>query len=203
MQLEAISSCLVTNYLGEETNAPLTTTSFQVALESNKVSPQPSFLQTKQSQLPQLLLVRLVLWNLHQHHCSSLDTLQHCTCSEGPKTEHSTPGVTSPVLSRGGRSPPYSCWPHYSWYKPGCHWPLWPPGHTAGSCSAGCWPAPPGPFPPVSFPATLPQACSVAWGCCDPCAGPGTRPCWTSYNWPQPIDPACPDQIQLLMSPML
>ncbi|NXT44416.1 RYR3 protein, partial [Pelecanoides urinatrix] len=42
-----------------------------------------------------------------------------------------------------------------------CRWPSWPPGHTAGSCSAGCQPAPPGPSPLGSFPATLPQACSV------------------------------------------
>ena len=30
---------------------------------------------------------------------------------------------------------------------------------------------PQGPFPPGSFPATLPQACSAVWGCCDPSAG--------------------------------
>ena len=40
------------------------------------------------------------------------------------------------VLSTGGRSLPYSCWPHYSWDKPGCCWPSWPPG----SCSASCRP---------------------------------------------------------------
>jgi len=37
------------------------------------------------------------------------------------------------VPSTWARSPPYSCWPHYSWYKPGCHWPSWPPGHTTHS----------------------------------------------------------------------
>jgi len=41
-------------------------TSFQVAVESKKVSPQPPLLQTKQSQFPQLLLIRLVLYTLHQ-----------------------------------------------------------------------------------------------------------------------------------------
>ena len=49
--------------------------------------------------------------------------------------------------STGARSPPCSCWPHYSWYKPECCWPSWPPGHTAGSCSDGCRPIP-GPFLP-------------------------------------------------------
>jgi len=41
MQLEAIASCALTSYLGEETNTCLTTTSFQVVVESDKVPPQP------------------------------------------------------------------------------------------------------------------------------------------------------------------
>jgi len=36
MQLEAIASCPIAGYLGEETNICLTTTSFQVVVESNK-----------------------------------------------------------------------------------------------------------------------------------------------------------------------
>ncbi|KAK4810517.1 hypothetical protein QYF61_004480 [Mycteria americana] len=60
-QLEAISSCPITCYLGEETNPHLSTTSFQVVEESDKVSPQPPFLQAKQSQLPQPLLIRQLL----------------------------------------------------------------------------------------------------------------------------------------------
>ncbi|KAK4821003.1 hypothetical protein QYF61_010734 [Mycteria americana] len=87
-QLEAISSCPITFYLGEETDPHLSTTSFQVVEESNKVSPQPPFLQAKQSQLPQPLLIRLLLQSLHQLHCPSLDTLQHLNVSlvvGGPK----------------------------------------------------------------------------------------------------------------------
>ena len=61
MQLEAIASRRITSHLGEETNTHLTTTSFQVVVESNKVLHQPPFLQTKQSQFPQPPLVRLVL----------------------------------------------------------------------------------------------------------------------------------------------
>jgi len=41
MQLEAIASHPIASHLGEETNACLTTASFQVVVESNKVSPQP------------------------------------------------------------------------------------------------------------------------------------------------------------------
>ena len=38
-QLEAASSCSITTDLGEETNTHLAATSFQVVVESNKVSP--------------------------------------------------------------------------------------------------------------------------------------------------------------------
>ncbi|KAK4817962.1 hypothetical protein QYF61_003482 [Mycteria americana] len=87
-QLEAISSHPIASYLGEETNTHLSTTSFQVVVESNKVSPQPPFLQAKQSQFPQPLLIRLLLQTLHQLRCPSLDTLQHLNVSlvvGGPK----------------------------------------------------------------------------------------------------------------------
>ncbi|KAK4817052.1 hypothetical protein QYF61_026360 [Mycteria americana] len=77
VQLEAISSCPITCYLGEEKDPHLSTTSFQAVVESNKVSPQPPFLQAKQSQLPQPLLIRLLLQTLHQLRCPSLYTLQH------------------------------------------------------------------------------------------------------------------------------
>jgi len=43
-QLEAISSCPMTCYLGEETDTHLTITSFQVVVEHKKVSPQPPLL---------------------------------------------------------------------------------------------------------------------------------------------------------------
>jgi len=52
MQLEAIASRPIAGYLGEETNTPLTTASFQVVVESNEVPPRPPLLQTK-ALLPQ------------------------------------------------------------------------------------------------------------------------------------------------------
>ncbi|KAK4831064.1 hypothetical protein QYF61_015121 [Mycteria americana] len=48
-----------------------------VVVESDKVSPQPPFLKAKQPQLPQPLLIRLLLQTLHHLRCPSLDTLQH------------------------------------------------------------------------------------------------------------------------------
>ncbi|KAK4817730.1 hypothetical protein QYF61_026530 [Mycteria americana] len=88
VQLEAISSRPITCYLGEETDPRLSTTSFQVVVESDKVSPQPPFLQAKQPQFPQPLLIRLLLQTLHQLRCPSLDTLQPLNVSlvvRGPK----------------------------------------------------------------------------------------------------------------------
>ena len=61
MQLEAIASHPIASYLGEETNTHLTTTSFQLDVESYKVPSQPPLLQTKQPQFPQPLLIGLAL----------------------------------------------------------------------------------------------------------------------------------------------
>ena len=134
MQLEAISSHPMAHYLGDETNTHLTTTSFQVVVESNKVSPQPLFLQSKQPEFPQLLLIRTFALDpspalLLLFGCAPAP--ECLSCSEGPRTAHSLWGAASPVQSTD------------SWYKPGCWWPSWPSGHTAGSCSAGCPPTPP------------------------------------------------------------
>ncbi|KAK4831267.1 hypothetical protein QYF61_016737 [Mycteria americana] len=89
-QLEAISFRPITCYLGEETNPHLSTTSFQGVVESNKVSPQPLLLQAKQPQVPQPLLIRLLLQTLHQLCCPSFDMLQHLNVSlvvRGPKLD--------------------------------------------------------------------------------------------------------------------
>uniref|UniRef100_A0A8D0FQQ4 Uncharacterized protein n=1 Tax=Strix occidentalis caurina TaxID=311401 RepID=A0A8D0FQQ4_STROC len=47
---------------------------------------------------------------------------------------------------------------------------------------SGCRPAPPGPSLTGSSPATPPQACSAAGGCCEPSTGPSTEPCLNSYR---------------------
>ncbi|KAK4829771.1 LOW QUALITY PROTEIN: hypothetical protein QYF61_006495, partial [Mycteria americana] len=76
-----------------------------VVIASDKVSPQPPFLQAKQPQLPQPLLIRLVLQTFHQLRCPSLDSLQHLNVSLwGPKTEHRIRGAASPELSTGAQS---------------------------------------------------------------------------------------------------
>ena len=74
MQLVAISSSPVC-CLGEEAKPLLITTSLQEVVECNEVSPESPVLQTKQSQLSQLLLIRLVLQTPHQFHCPSLDKI--------------------------------------------------------------------------------------------------------------------------------
>ncbi|TRZ08524.1 hypothetical protein HGM15179_018581 [Zosterops borbonicus] len=75
-QLKTVSSCPVACCLGEESNPHLATT-FQVVVESDMVSPEPPFLQAKQLQLPQLLLIELVFQALHQPCCLSLDTFEN------------------------------------------------------------------------------------------------------------------------------
>ena len=47
--------------MGEEADSHLTTITFQVVVESDKVTPEPPLLQTKHSHSPQLLLIRLGL----------------------------------------------------------------------------------------------------------------------------------------------
>jgi len=64
MQREAIPSRPIAGYMGEEANSPLITTSFQVVVESDEVSPEPPLLQIKLSLFPQLFLIRLVLQTL-------------------------------------------------------------------------------------------------------------------------------------------
>ncbi|KAK4816402.1 hypothetical protein QYF61_016719 [Mycteria americana] len=115
MQLEDISSRPITCNLGEETDTDLTTTSFQVVVESDKVSPVPPFLQAKQPQLPQLLLIRLLLQTLHQLCCPSLDMLQHlnvCLVVRGPKL-----------------STVFEVWPHQCHIQGHDHFPS-PASHT-------------------------------------------------------------------------
>ena len=73
-QLEAIPSSHIASYAGEEANSHFATTSFQVVLESNRVSLE-TLLHSKQYQFPWPLLIRLVLQAPHQLHCS-LDMLQ-------------------------------------------------------------------------------------------------------------------------------
>ena len=55
----------------------------------------------------------------------------------GPETEHSILrcGLTSAKYR--GMITALVLLATLFWYKPGCYWPSWPPGHTAGSCSAG------------------------------------------------------------------
>ncbi|KAK4826677.1 hypothetical protein QYF61_010686 [Mycteria americana] len=103
-QLEAISSCPITCYLGEETDPHLSTTSFQA----------------KQSQLPQPLLIRLLLQTLHQLRCPSLHTLQ-------------PPNV--PLVVRGPKlNTVFEVWPHQCRVQGHDHFPS-PAGHAISDTS--------------------------------------------------------------------
>ncbi|KAK4815148.1 hypothetical protein QYF61_017589 [Mycteria americana] len=133
-QLEAISSRPITCYLGEETDPHLSTTSFQVAVESDEVSPQPPFLQAEQPQVPQPLPISLVLQTLPQLRCPSLDTLQPLNVSLG---------VRGPTLNTA-----FEVQPHQYRVQGHDHCPA-PAGHTIPDTSqdalaflatwAHCW----------------------------------------------------------------
>lgn len=66
VQLEAISSYLVTGYLGEEINFQLAPPSCQGLVESKKISLELLFSRLSTPQVPQLLLIRLLLQTLPQ-----------------------------------------------------------------------------------------------------------------------------------------
>lgn len=59
----------------KKTNPCLATASFQVVTKSDKVTPKPPFLQAKQPQFSQLLLIRLALQTLLQLCCQIKEEL--------------------------------------------------------------------------------------------------------------------------------
>jgi len=69
---------------------------------------KPCLLEAEQSQLSQHFLVVEMFQSLNSCHGPSLDSLQFIclSCIGEPRTGHSTPGVTSPVLCRGEGSSP-------------------------------------------------------------------------------------------------
>ena len=134
VQLKAIPSHPTASYLGKRP-IPTSTTFFHTVVESSKVSLKHPLLPDWIIPVPSVTPHKTCAPDPSS---ASLPFTGHVpgpwclSCSEGPRTEHSTWGVASAGLSTGGWSPPCSCWLRYFWYKPGCHWP-WPPGNTAGS----------------------------------------------------------------------
>lgn len=77
VQLKTMASCPVSGCLGEEPNPHPATTTFQVAIQSDKVTPEPLFSQAKQPQFPQSFLTGLVFQVSHQPCCPPLQMLNH------------------------------------------------------------------------------------------------------------------------------
>lgn len=111
--------------MAEQADSHLTTTSFKAAVESSEVLPSLPFPTT--TPVP----------SAASHGTCFLDPSQApfpfsghppappCPFwSEGPRMEHSTQSVTSPVLATEGQSLPQSCWPH-------CSYGLLPQIHSA------------------------------------------------------------------------
>ena len=70
-QLVAIPASPISSYTGEKVNHHLTTASFQVDVECNKVSPEPTLIPVP-SDAPHNTCVQAT----HQLRCPSLNTLQ-------------------------------------------------------------------------------------------------------------------------------
>ena len=147
--------------------------------ESNKVSPQPPLPHTKQPQIPQPLLTGLTFQALHKPRCPSLDLLRYL---------HVLLVLRCPKLNTALEVRPHQCRVQgrmtslvllTTLFLIQARMPLaflvtW----------AHCWLmfslasiSTPGSFPLHSLPATLPQACSVAWSCYGQSAGPRIWSC--------------------------
>ena len=106
----------IASYMEEEFNPPPHCNFLSESCREWRVSPEPPLLPTEQSQLPQLLPIRLVLQTPHSSVAILWTRFRACLpCSEWPKIEHNIWGTASPVLSTEGQSPPCSCWLHYFW----------------------------------------------------------------------------------------
>ncbi|KAJ7400308.1 hypothetical protein BTVI_106655 [Pitangus sulphuratus] len=84
-QLKTVSSCPAASCSGEERDPYLATIFCQVVVESDEVSPEPPRLQAKQPQLPQPLLIGVVLQTLDQ----ALEFRLECLRSFSPNGEES------------------------------------------------------------------------------------------------------------------
>jgi len=95
----------------------LSLVTWEKRLMATSLQPQPPFLKAKQPPFPQPLLIRLVLYTLHQLHSSSLDTLWHLNVFHvvrGPKLNTVLEVCPHRCTITGARSLLCSCWPHYS-----------------------------------------------------------------------------------------
>lgn len=79
--------CPVTCYLGEELDSHLAAPSYQGVVENKKVTPGPSLLQVK-TQLPQPLLITLVIQPLPQLCCPPLVPGARAVRGEGQHAAH-------------------------------------------------------------------------------------------------------------------
>lgn len=81
---------LIPFYLGEEAEPHLATTPCQAVVQTDKVPPEPPFLQDKHPQHPQQLLTGLALQTLPQLNCPSLDSLQALSVFLVPRAQNWT-----------------------------------------------------------------------------------------------------------------
>jgi len=92
----------------------------------------------------------------------------HWSHTDEPRTEHRTPGMASPVLSRGERTPSSAHCQYLALCSPGYCWPPLPQGHVVGLCSSWSPQGSPGRFLPKLLSCQVAPAHIGAWGCSSP-----------------------------------
>lgn len=111
-QVVLLASWPVTGHR-KESDSILFAPFFQVVIHVDKSLPEPSLFQAGQFHLPQSVLMWEVLQCLN-HLCGlSLEFPCYVHVSlvmRSPELDNSTPGVASPMLSRGEGSPPSASW---------------------------------------------------------------------------------------------
>lgn len=144
VQLDTLSLHLITWHLRKRYRHP-PHYSLLSDVDSNEISHQPP--PEKTTPVPSVtphmscFLVYSPALLLFSEHTQAT---QYPFCSKSSETEHNIQSMISPLLLTRGNHFPHPttlfwCWP---WYW----WSFWTPGHAAGLCSAGFWPAPSGSF---------------------------------------------------------
>lgn len=161
-------------------------------IHSSKVSLEPSFLQTEQTQLVSAFLIlskyvmssrplnmMMVLWLTQSSKVNVFVVLGN------PKLD-STPDVVSQMPNREEGSSYWTSWLRSNASQEALSLLY----HSAGSCATGWPPVPPGPSLLNSFLASQSPTCT--WGDSSPCAGLAICLCWMSWDSCLSISPDSP-----------
>jgi len=122
-QFLPVAPCSVTGHHRKELGPILLTLTLWIFVSADEIPPQFSFSQAEQDQLSTFPHTGDVP-NPKSSLLPSAGLSLEVPCLSGtaePKTEHSTPSMSSPGQNRRRGSHPSACWPHSFQYTPGYH----------------------------------------------------------------------------------